>query len=276
MTRVVPIAEKHAIKSVSFGLEWQKPLQVDELTLLTALHARIADTLPRVTPLQELFFQVKVGAPDPSQEPQPAKQQVAGVVFDALQRNGEPAWSLNIQKNILAVNCHVYTRWADIWTQARALMAPFIPPLLLRERGISVIGLQYGDQFKVVEDPRGFRAEDLLRAGTPLVPADVFELEDLWHSHHGYFERHGGPTAHRRLNAVDVDVVDGSDGRLIQVATAHRAMLDKPASDPSRLLNDEGGELEQHMVELHNANKSLLRKLLNDDICDRIALRKPS
>lgn len=271
MTNVVPIAGRHAIKSVSFGLEWQEPLQVEDLTVLSALHAKVSDKLPRVQHLQELAIRVVVATTEPERAA-PAKPQLAGLLFDALQPNGEPAWSLRIHKTFLAVSCHDYSRWDEIWDSARGLMAPFVP-ILARDRGISVIGLQYVDQFNVTGDPDAFRARDLLREGSRLVPENVFGLDGLWHAHHGYFEQHASPTAHRRLNSVEVDVIDMNDTRLIQISTAHRAILDEPAANGARLLNNQdGGELQHYMIELHNTNKALLRDLLNEETCTRIAL----
>lgn len=273
MTTVVPIAGPHAIKTVSFGLEWQEPLQEDLLILLRALHLKVRDRLPRVIQHQEIGFQIVVSPAPPVQET-PPKPRLSGLSFEALQPNGEPGWSLAIQRNFLAVTCHVYSRWNDIWPLAKDLLLPFVP-VLARECGISVIGLQYVDQFRAIGASERFRAADLFRDGSQFLPKHVFELDDLWHSHHGFFQAMTAPTAHRRLNNIDVDVVNANEERLIQITTAHRALLDQPATDGAALLVDkDGGELHHHMVELHQVNKQLLRQLLNDDICEQINLRE--
>lgn len=272
MTTVVPIAGPHAIKTVSFGLEWQEPLQEDLLILLRALHVKVRSQLPRLTQHEEIGLRIIVSPAPPVQEA-PPRPQLAGVTFDALQPNGDPAWSLVIQRNFLAVNCHLYTRWKDIWATARGLLLPFVP-VLARECGIAVIGLQYVDQFRAVGPAEQFRAGQVLREGSRFLPPGVFELDDLWHSHHGFFQNLAEPSAHRRLNTIDVDVVGADHERLIQITTAHRALLDQPATDGAALLDhDDGGELHHHMVDLHLANKRLLRQLLNDTLCEQINLR---
>jgi len=156
-------------------------------------------------------------------------------MFDALQPNGQQAWALVAQKNFLAVSCYTYTRWNDIWRKARELLTPFAP-ILAKERGISATWLQYVDQFRVTGARDQFQAHHLLREGSRFVPAHVFELDGLWHSHHGFFQQLAEPTAHRRLNNVNVDVVNANEELLIQITTAHRALLDSPATDESSLL----------------------------------------
>lgn len=273
MINVVPIAGRHAIKAVSFGLEWQEPLQEDLLTFLMALHAKVRDKLPRVIRHEEIPLKVVLSQAQPEQEA-PVKPQLASVTFDALQRNGEQEWSLVIQRNFLAVNCYVYTRWNEIWGIGRELLTPFLP-VIARERGISVIGLQYVDQFRVTGSCEHFRAGHLLREGSRFVPTQAFQLDDLWHSHHGFFEKLTEPTAHRRLNHVNVDVVDTNDERVIQITTAHRALLDRPAKDESRLLNSGGeGEWHHYMDQLHKVNKQFLCELLNEDMCKQIGLKE--
>ncbi|WP_089729472.1 TIGR04255 family protein [Candidatus Thiosymbion oneisti] len=271
MVTVVPIADRHAIKTVSFALEWRDPLQEDILTLLMALHPRVRDKLPRVLKQEEILFNVVVGPVEPERQA-PAKPRLAGVMFDALQPNGQQAWALVVRKNFLVVSCHIYTRWNDIWREALELLTPFVP-ILAKERGISAIGLQYIDQFRVTGACDQFRASHLLREGSRFVPAHVFELEGLWNSHHGFFKQLAAPTAHRRLDNVNVDVVDVNNECLIQITTAHRALLDSPATDESSLLEPaDGSRLHHHMVELHKANKKLLGELLNDTVCERIGL----
>lgn len=273
MTEVAPIAGRHAIKTVSFGLEWQQPLQEDLLVLLKALHGRVRDRLPRVIQHQEIGFQIVV-SPSPPTPEAPPKPQLAGLTFDALQPNGEPEWSLAIQRNFLAVNCHVYSRWNEIWPKAKEFLSPFVP-VLARECGISVIGLQYVDQFRVLDVAEEFRADDLFRADSPFLPKHVFELDDLWHSHHGYFQTMTEPSAHRQLNHVDIDVVNANEERLVQITTAHRALLDQAAVDGAALLDDKkSGALHHYMIALHRLNKKLLRQLLAEAMCERISLRE--
>jgi len=272
MPNIVPIAGRHAIKTVTFALEWQQPLQDDLLLLLKALHSKVRDRLPRVLQRQEVGFQIVV-SPAPAVPEIPPEPRLASLRFEALQPNGEPEWSLTIERHFLAVNCHVYSRWNEIWLRARDLLLPFVP-VLARECGISVIGLQYIDQFRVAGPSEQFRATDLFRDKSPFLPSHVFKLDDLWHSHHGYFQKRTEPTAHHQLNHINVDVVDANDGRLVEITTVHRALLDQPATSGVMLLDDEnGGELHHHMVALHQVNKKHLRLLLIDAMCDQINLR---
>jgi uncharacterized protein (TIGR04255 family) len=275
MVTVVPIADVHAIKTVSFGLEWQNPLQEEELTFLRALHPKVRDELPRVTKQEGFAFQVVVGQTQPEQQA-PPKPQLDGITFDALQPNGQQAWSLVIQKHFLAVSCHVYTRWEEIWGKAQELLMPFVP-VLVKERGISVIGLQYVDQFRITGEREQFRAAHLFRSDSPFIPSNAYELDDLWHSHHGFFQKIAEPAAHRRLNNIDVDVLDANNERIIQITTAHRAILDEPAVDASALMNEhDGGELHRHVVELHTINKTCLRRTLTTAMCAQIGLGEQS
>lgn len=275
MTTIAPIAGSHAIKTVSFGLEWRAPLSEDVLLLLKTLHVKVRDRLPRLTQQEAIELQILV-SPDPPPQPAPANPRLAGLKFEALQPNGEPHWSLVIQGNFLAVTCHVYSRWQEIWPQARGLLAPFVP-VLARECGIAVIGLQYSDQFRAIGPAGTFLAADLWRAGSPLLPAQVFTLQDLWHAHHGFFEQLDEPRSHRRLNNIDVDVIAVNQQHLIQLTTAHRAFLDQQTRDSAQLLGgSEDGLLDHFMGELHQVNKRILRQILNDAVCHHINLRVAS
>jgi uncharacterized protein (TIGR04255 family) len=272
MPNIAPIAGRHAIKTVSFALEWQQPLQDDLLLLLKALHSKVRDQLPRVVQRQEIAFQIVVSPASPVPEA-PPEPRLAGLSFEALQPNGEPEWSLAIERHFLAVNCHVYSRWQEIWPKAKDLLSPFVP-VLARECGITVIGLQYIDQFRVVDMSEPFRVTDLFREDSPFLPRQVFTLDDLWHSHHGYFQTMTEPTAHRQLNHINIDVVSTSEERLIQMTTAHRTLLDQPATDGAMLLDDaDGGVLHHHMVALHQVNKRHLCQLLTAAVCEQINLR---
>jgi len=236
-----------------------------------ALHPRVRDKLHRVLKQEEISFNVVVDPVEPERQA-PAKPQLTGVMFDALQPNGQQAWALVIQENSLALSCHIYTCWNEIWREALELLTPFVP-VLVRERGISAIRLQYIDQFRVTGAHDQFRAHHLLREGSRFVPAHVFELKGSWHSHHGFFQQRAAPPTHRRLDNVNVDVVDANNECLIQIATVHHALLDTPNTDESSLLGDtDGGRLHHHMVELHKVNKELLGELLNDTMCERISL----
>jgi len=93
---------------------------------------------------------------------------LSSVRENSLQPGGQQAWELVVQKNFLVVSYHIYTRWNDIWREALELLTPFVP-ILAKEWGISVIGLQYVDQFRVTEVHDQFRAGHLLREGSRFV-----------------------------------------------------------------------------------------------------------
>jgi|GEM_PF-6122906 len=114
------------------------------------------------------------------------------------------------------VSCHTYTNWSEVWCKTQELLTPFVS-ILAKERGISVIGLQYVNQFRVTGARDQFRAIHLLREGSRFVPT------------------------HYRIGDVDLDAVDTNDERLIQIVTTHRMSLDQPITDGSSLLEPADG-----------------------------------
>jgi len=268
--RLQPSGDKHAIKSVSFAVELDGPLDKDAFAEISSLHPKLQQKLPRK--IENTGFLVNVNPRIGLQATTPTPE-ISGIVFDRLMPDGTQEWSLDVSSKHVVVGGANYTRWNDMWAEARALFRVVLPTVL-RSRSVTTIGLQYLDEFKWRGNRSDFRAEFLFQKGSNYIAPNIFELNDLWHNHHGFFRHCDSPCAHRGLTNINIDVADQEDFRVIAISTAHRALLPESIVDIDTLMgaNDSTGTLDELLETMHQLNKELLGGLLTPDMQERINL----
>jgi uncharacterized protein (TIGR04255 family) len=265
-----PYGEDHAIKLMAFAVEFSQPLQPHIFHKILRLHQNLKDELPRKSEHRAVTVNLDPilqggsslrGSPD-----------LGGVTFDIVAPTGEQVWALSARPEYLAVSCTEYTRWADALQKAERFIREVLP-VILEEHTVSAIGLQYNDEF-VWDSKEVFNAEYLFDASSKFLVKNVFEVNDLWHSHHGYFVNLDDPAPHRQLNHVNVDYVETEEGRRIRIATSHKALLENPEGDVNVLLRPDSGAglIPEYMGVMHEANKDILKDMLVNEMAMRIGL----
>lgn len=266
-----PYGEKHAIRNMAFAVEFERPLDSSQIKKALSCHKILKDELPRKLERRAVTVnldpELLAGAQSISGSPD-----LGGFTFDSLLPDGRARWSLTVAFKHLAVSCSEYTRWVEVWEKARRYIQHILP-ILLEERRVNAFGLQYVDEF-LWESEEQFQAVFLFRDTSRYLVQNVFDLNNLWHSHHGYFMDSDVPAPHRQHNVVNVDLLPGEDVPLrARIGTTHKCIFD-PSNDIKALLGDEqsNGLISTHMDNMRQANKDILIDLLVENVAQRISL----
>jgi uncharacterized protein (TIGR04255 family) len=272
MLTVTPAGGRHAIKNVIFAVEWQAALDSSLIAEISQLHDRFQDKLPRKADQRSVTINIAAGANLPPATPAvPTVPLITGVVFDKVKPNGEPAWAINVNQNMLLALCGEYTRWIPIRDEVFTYFRHILP-ITLQQHPINAVGLQYTDEFSITGDYNNAPFDCVFNVNTQYVPRNATQLIDLWHSHHGYFERVTAPLAHRHLTNINVNVLGQPDRRLVQIVTSHKCQLDSPTADWAGLIEGDNSLLRIFYESMHTTNKSIITDLLNPQLRRRIGL----
>lgn len=257
-----PFAGEHAVQNAAIALEWQGELSDQTLLRIYKLAGKLNPSFDKVD-LQKRVT-IDLGNPNPSNQ----TDGLGGVVFQKITSLGTASKQLQVSRNNCIFVVHDYTRWAAMLADALQYFE-IVLPVILEDKALSAVGLQYTDAFTWKEDPMSLSMASVFRQGTPWVPPNALTLKTLWHSHHGYMESSSEPVPNTLTNNVNINIQDVSGERLVQIVTSHRAALEKPVrlSTPSYM--QVFSDIENH---LHSLNKSLLARLLTDDAAGKIKL----
>jgi len=259
-----PFGGNHAIQNAVFVLEWTEPLP-------SAFFEKLREV---VEPLKSEF-------PGPIQDQRrltvnfsPGGHQVqtdepGGFV---LTRAGS-APSTNARSIVLGdqqclIQIGDYTRWKHAKADVDRYLDLLFPEIAT-VRPIGVIGLQYVDVFNWKGDPAAMQVADVLRTDSKYLSSNVFAVNELWHSHHGYFDSYQQPREGKQLDNINVSRVETAGLSSIQILTSHRSQFRNPlwASDAeARSVFDVTFE------RMHDRNKAILADLLTEPVQQMIKL----
>lgn len=267
-----PFGDKHAINTVSFVVELDAPLDSKALHELSLLHSRLKEELPRKAEEQAVVVNlspnsisggsVRSGSPE-----------LRGFVFDRLTPDGRQEWALKIQPDHVQVLCTKYDRWDSVWSRAETFFH-IVLPVIHKYRAISVVGLQYIDEFIWEGTKSELKPSELFQENSEYLVPNIYEMSDLWHCHHGYFSEISNPAPCKLLNNINIDLLDSAENRVVRITTTHRAMLRDHIRTHISVAgaDNSGNTVDAHMSALHVENKDVLNKLLSDEIQKRIKL----
>lgn len=280
----------HAIVQAEFAVNLGAPAAPSTIRELLSLHPKVRERYPRRQELNAVQI-ATLGTEGAAPPPVPGEMQLGGFIFDSLEPNGETERSITLVGNRFSVMRADYESWDRTWGEAREIFVLMLPVLLERS---SVIGfhLQYQDRFVWDGERCRFRAEMVFRKNSRWLAPNVFEAEDLWHSHHGFFEYPEEPHIHQLLNVLEAQISplatpgSGSETEFAtDVKLSHRIVhgIDRSGGRPveARTVgdifgNEDGaGLLDIYMAEMHDRNKLILSQTINDEMCDRIGLVRP-
>jgi uncharacterized protein (TIGR04255 family) len=267
-----PITEDHAILNASFAIGLSQPLPWDAISALI----KGPDDWRRDLPALELPQMLDVQANPQTGALQHRVQR--GVEFSHKRPDGSASWQLNVMGTEIRVGTTLYTRWQPTWEKAGDILLAAAGLLAvsmdqIRRPTVQAVALQVTDLFVAEEhDPdysRLFRPNDE-------IPNSIFAKGRLWHSHTGWFV---GRPAGNILNQLNVDVkvgateeVPGIPDDQVKVAIQHSQFYRPTQALPF----DASVEAALHdltkveMPVMHEANKSILRSLLTEEMQARI------
>jgi uncharacterized protein (TIGR04255 family) len=266
-----PFAGDNAIQSAVFAIEWTEPLSGSELRAIRALDEdqEFKRTFPSA--IEPRMVMINLNVDQGAQQVKSEQNQLAGVNF--MRPSPTNPGSMSKAINISPMNClaivNEYTRWVNVWAEVRGWLLK-VAPIVTPSHSVNVIGMQYTDIFLWKADPSTLLLSEVLSAQSTYLPSHVFQTSSLWHSHHGFFEKQQTePIAHDLLENINVNMLDSSGQRSLQIVSSHRATLTNPIWDIGHLAT----ALDQLMPHLHNRNKRVLRNLLTPAVQAKIKLQ---
>lgn len=272
----LPFSDAHSIEVVSAAINFSEPLTEVSWKKVT----RDADAIRKAAGLSETMpaIQFMIGAP-PSPATGPPVSATLFMSSKAIDVSGmprAPLETLTIGRAGLALQTTVYTRWDAFFERMRMLL---VPPLraALRSTGILSLRLEYKDSFRFVGDGPPIAAR-LLNLKSGLIAPHVFENEQLWHSHTGFFEQAAG--CKERLVQINIDANVSADTGTPDVSfrsvTITTAVQNNLTSGGSESLDNEE-ELANSQIamfdSLHQRSKDLFRQIISNETASQVGIK---
>lgn len=262
-----PLHEAHSIEQVLFTVQVERPLTDEALSKARQIAAVFKTTseLPAIRELQGFTINLGVGAPMPIHN---------GFMLYRTGPDGAPEKELRVERNSITFRTMSYSRWANIWDEAKKYLAPVIP-IFLDSNRVTGISLNIFDKFIWHGNKETCRAEYLLSSESKYICHHIFESEDLWHSHTGSFIKINDQT--KRLININIDSLDESQdndsNRIIMIATVLSDLLNQPGYQTFELDQINAvEEIQSKFHELHKFANDSFKNIINTEIGKRIAL----
>lgn len=260
-----PFAGIHAVQNVALAAEWQGELSDQTLLRVHALSEEFKSYFPKVD-LQKMM-QFNVTSTEINSQPSTS---LGGVVFQRVSDLGAVLRQIHVNRQSCALIINDYDRWVPTLKIAMEYFERIFP-IILADKAICAISLQYTDSFTWKDDPELLDLKCVFNENSPYLARNVFDTQHAWHSHHGFIYLSTEPVPHESLDNVNINVSDVAGERTIQITTVNRASFKKPLrlSMPSYM-----GVVESVESILHDRSKKLLGSVLSVAVAEKIGLKK--
>lgn len=265
-----PRHENHAITEVAFAVSHERVISDSELRDIVDAHDCWRDELPKMEKI--IGSSLSVG---PATQLKPIENQLKGVSFGAVKRDGSIDWMVRFVDQLITVNCGSYTRWANVWPTARKYLLRAKESLRARDNNIVAIGLQYVDEFVWKGKLEDYNLDGLFKEGSEYFPQSLRDKGPLWHLHQGWFVKSDADIhlPGRRLEKIHLDAVEINDQFVTRVDTTLRQDLQDPIESVEQAFGLTGeGLIDKIFDRLHLRNKQLIRAYLTPEMAARIKL----
>lgn len=269
---IVPYNDQigNAIRNVLFIFTFGTPLSASAVMELQKGDAH--DDLKRLLP--KIGYQKSQKMTIVEGKSLSTEETLVGCKFERFNELGEIALGLSVETSKISVVCGEYTRWDAVRSTVGEVLQKLADWLTKHDARISTFTLQYLDEFKVVFEEGARRTlVDLFVVDSPYLVRNFAELEQEFHSHHGFFTKPELQIEGRLLNNVNIGVNCSLDreSSIVQIQTIHRYDADAVLELVDR---DEGLSplLTDAFEYLHQENKRILRALLTDSVKELIKL----
>lgn len=257
-----PFAGSHAIQNAVIAVEWQGEVSNQTLMGIYSLASKLKGYFPTAEIQKMVMINIQTQSNIPNTE------QIGAINFQRPDNFGGISSQLTISRQNCVLLVNDYSRWDAVLSQALQYFE-LILPVILPDKSVSAVGLQYTDLFNWKDEPENLNLHEVFRNDCPYLPQNIFDLKTLWHSHHGYIVDSDTPVTHSRLDNLNISILDTAGERSIQIIAAHRANLAKVlrGNTPEYLKTIESVE-----NVLHSVNKDVMRKILTDEVQKKINL----
>lgn len=183
MSQVSPHNDRNAIKNVAYAFEFSQQLSSETVKHIIDIYKKsimLTVELPRSQPIESMTFQMEgSGAYSPS------AKLLAGVSFDRLLSNGQPEWSVNFRPDALVIICGKYDSWSKTLEKTNEYLRIFSKAL--EGVSINVIGLEFNDEFNVVDIQSPGWMNELFNIESDYLTKDILTKKGGWHLHSGHW-----------------------------------------------------------------------------------------
>lgn len=267
-----PIHQAHALEQVVFVAQLNQQAGPESFQSILESVKQIPESeFPGRTEIQSISFIVGT----PSAQPKPTTSAGAhGKALFHLAPDGRMNRELRVERGSLTFSTQLYTRWSQVWTEAKKYFDQLLP-LYLADCKLTSLSISVIDRFVWVGLPKDASPALLLRAGSKYIAPHVYTASDLWHSHTGVFSNvdiHA-----KRLLNINADNVDeiAADRlrRSIVFATVLTDLFGQPGYEPLDISAANVSALvDKHMQDMHLLGKKVLGDMINNEMGKRIAL----
>jgi hypothetical protein len=258
--RFQPVNDDHAIEQVVFALAFSRPFQGPDLDVFRQAHFQWAEALPAIR--EPAGFAIVVDAGKGVRA-----QNAPGVEFAFMRPDGTPVWAFRVFGNEIVVECSRYSRWARIWGAASKYLNLAFELVAGLETPANLTGVTHLVQDSFVA-PLTDQDVSQLFVRSDLLPNAIFERNADWHSHTGWF---ADATNLRVLHNLNVDATSDQAASAARISVTH-LMTVSGESVPGEGAAAQAAWLEETMTLLHAENKTLMAKLLDPRVLERIGL----
>jgi len=271
--KIKPCNKDHAIEEAVFVIRLTSPLSqkhFDNILSLKETH-EIKATFPRIRQTVGRVIGVKFEKnQQPVIEEPEAKPNLAGIFFERFKPSGLPEKVLAAEGDRIAFHCFEYSRWKDVWKEARNFLKDI--SIYLSDLRAAIIALNVRDKFIFKGSPKSFDPAILFKKRTPYLTPNIFKIRDLWHCHHGYFEEVKNPKVDKELLVTNTSTEKSRGKELnVKINCFFEARLKPPGISVQELF-DEEDLINELMTDLHNKNKRVLNDTIIAGMAKRISL----
>jgi uncharacterized protein (TIGR04255 family) len=257
-----PISEKHAIDVASFIVIFERPFEANIIDSLPGLHERLKEDYPIFSPMKTL--EVNFTGSEVSHK----TGVTSGGVFQKLQDDGRPIWTLRIEDKAIVVSCAKYERWGDVSSKALDHIKTAITFVNNDSNAVTSLIHQIVDRF-VTADKSEYDIKQVFDPNSPYLTGQALKAGMLWHVFQGWFDNKkefGG----KLLNVLNLSTAESPANITITTTIDHTAHLQ--FESPKALEDLDDKFIRKAFDELHESNKLIIKHLLNNDQLKAIGL----
>lgn len=261
---VIAAKSTHAVLAAMFVLELPAQIPAEIIQKISAHYdssKALLDFFPIKTENRGMLINISNNAIGVNQT-----DGVQGITLQRIAPDGSPEFILSIQDNQLAFTCNKYTCWSEVSKKAIELLNEF-SALVCPVAGVSVIALQYVDEFIVSGKLDEYRSSILFNPKNTRLPIAILDDNDFWHNHAGWFENNAKDN--RVLNNLNVSYYPQQPNtNAVQIISAHKEILKEPVFEYQNLV----AMMPSSFEKLHTKNKGMFKGILNEETLKSINL----
>jgi len=263
MPTVRPAKPDHSINEVAFVLNFSQPLSENNLSSLKQLEDQLKDALPKMDLHEGAGIQIM---PDGQMVPQASK--LLSIAFRHFNNKGDFDWALRAEGNLIAVNCLDYKDgWKQIWPKVHEFLKTAAHKLISTENPIESLALQYIDRFIYEGQIEWYKTSTIFDVDSVYLNKKVSTAGPFWHIHQGWFDNKKDLSS-RILNRLNITATLADKEHHTTIDHCGTIQFKKKIVNYKTLFDDSiNGNIaiDYYFNLLHDENKQVLRKLLNED-----------